>query len=343
MKILIIGGTVFLGRYLIAAALERGHEVTLFNRGRHNDPELFPEVERLVGDRKVNLDALRGRRWDAAIDTCGYTPGAVRASTEALADTVDHYTFFSTISVYTSFPPAGLDEDHPVGTMTDVLADEAEHFDFTDRPTAVSYGELYGPLKARCEQATLETLPGRALIIRPGLIVGPHDYTDRFTYWPFRVAQGGEVLAPGRPERHVRFIDVRDLAEWNIRMAEAKQAGTYNASGAGEVTMGQLLDECRAESHSDVRFTWVGEKFLLEQGVGPWVELPLWLPEEYNGIFAASNDRAQADGLTFRPLSETVRATLLWAVERPANIEWRAGLKPERERELLRAWHESHE
>ncbi|HEY0386637.1 MAG TPA: hypothetical protein VGC64_11525, partial [Pyrinomonadaceae bacterium] len=304
-------------------------------------PEVFPEVERLIGDRRFNLDVLKGRRWDAVIDTCGYTPGAVRASAQALSDAVDHYTFISSISVYTSFPLTGLDEQHPVGTITDVLADEAERFDFTDRPTALAYGELYGPLKARSERAATETLPGRALIIRPGLIVGPHDSTDRFTYWPYRVAQGGEVLAPGRPERQVRFIDVRDLAEWNIRMAEAKRDGIFNASGADDVTMGKLLDVCRAESRSDAALTWVAERFLLEQGVGPWVELPLWIPDERNGLFASRNDKAQAEGLTFRPLSETVSATLEWAAARPADIEWLAGLKPERERELLCDWHES--
>jgi 2'-hydroxyisoflavone reductase len=338
MKILIIGGTVFLGRYLVEAAQARGHEVTLFNRGLHN-PELFPDVERLRGNRHSNLDALRNRRWDAAIDTCGYTPGTVRASAELLADAVEHYTFISTISVCARFPLSGHDESEPVGTITDEQALEAESFDTGGRPTAVSYGEIYGPLKARCEQAVKETLPGHFLIIRPGLIVGPHDYSDRFTYWPYRVAQGGETLAPGRPERRVRVIDVRDLAEWNIRMAEERQIGTFNASGADGVTMGQLLDECKTTSSSDARFVWAGEEFLLEQGVGTWGEMPLWVTEARNGIFEAHNDKAIAAGLTFRPLTETIRATLEWVKTRPDNDVWRAGLKPEREREVLREWH----
>lgn len=338
MKILIIGGTVFLGRYLVEAAQARGHEVTLFNRGMHS-PELFPDVEKLRGNRNSNLDALRGRRWDVAIDTCGYTPRTVGASAQLLADAVEHYTFISSISVCAEFPLSGHDESEPVGTITDEQADEAESFDTGGRPTAVSYGEMYGPLKARCERAVEETLPGRALVIRPGLIVGPHDYSDRFTYWPYRVAQGGEVLAPGRPERHVRVIDVRDLAEWNIRLAEERRTGTFNASGADGMTMGQLLNECKATSASDAVFTWASEEFLLEQGVGAWGEMPLWIPEEHNGIFAARNDKAIASGLTFRPLSETIRATLEWLDTRPADQEWKAGLKPEREREILRAWH----
>ncbi|MDX6696589.1 MAG: hypothetical protein QOF02_4192 [Blastocatellia bacterium] len=340
MKILIIGGTVFLGRYLVEAALKRGHQVTLFNRGLHN-PELYPEVERLIGNRLTNLDALKGRSWDAVIDTCGYTPGATGASARLLSGSVAHYTFISSVSVYANFAAAGYDESAPVGEITDAQAAEAESFDTGDRPTAISYGERYGPLKARSEQAVEEALPGRTLVIRPGLIVGPHDYSDRFTYWPRRVAQGGEVLAPGRPARHVRVIDVRDLAEWNIRMAEEQQTGIFNASGADGATMSQVLEECKAASASDAEFTWVDEEFLLAQGLGAWVEVPLWTREEDGGIFAARNDKAIAAGLTFRPLAETVRATLRWLPARPADAAWRAGLKPEREREVLRAWHEA--
>jgi 2'-hydroxyisoflavone reductase len=342
MKILIIGGTVFLGRYLVEAALKRGHQVTLFNRGLHN-AELFPEVEKIHGDRRANLDALRGRRWDVVIDTCGYTPGAVRAAARLLSDAVEHYTFISSISVYAQFPLKGYDESEPVGTITDAQTAEAEGFETGDRATAVSYGERYGPLKARCERAVEEALPGRALVIRPGLIVGPHDYSDRFTYWPVRIAQGGEVLAPGSAARHVRVIDVRDLAEWNIRLAEERRTGIFNASGADSLTMGQLLEDCKAVSRSDAALMWVNDEFLLAQGAGAWVELPLWIPEEHNGIFEARNDKAIAAGLTFRPLADTIHDTLEWAKARPADVEQRAGMKPERERELLRAWHESRE
>ena len=342
MKLLIIGGTVFLGRYLVEAAIERGHEVTLFNRGLHN-ADLFPGVEKLRGNRRAQLDVLRGRRWDAVIDTCGYTPGAVGASAQMLADFVDHYTFISSVSVYARFPVAGFDESEAVGTITDAQAAEAEGFDTGERATAVSYGELYGPLKARCERAVEDALPRRALVIRPGVIIGPHEYSDRFSYWSARVARGGEVLAPGRPERPVRFIDVRDLAEWNIRMAEERRTGIFNASGADNLTMRQFLDECRAVSRSDARFTWVSDEFLVAQEVGAWVEVPLWFPEYENDILAARNDRAIANGLKFRPLAETIKDTLEWVATRPPDTEWRAGLKAERERELLRAWHESHE
>ena len=340
MKILLIGGTVFLGRYLVEAALERGHDVTLFNRGLHN-PELYPEVEKLRGNRPKNLDALRGRSWDAVIDTCGYTPGATGATARLLTDSVAHYTFISSISVYANFAVAGFDETSPVGEMTDEQAAAAESFDTGERATASAYGEWYGPLKARSERAVEEAMPGRTLVIRPGLIVGPHDYSDRFSYWPARLAQGGEVLAPGRPARPVRVIDVRDLALWNILMAEEKQTGIFNASGADDVTMAHVLAESKAASASDVTLTWVDEDFLLAQGLGTWVEVPLWTKEEDNGIFAARNDKAIAAGLRFRPLAETIRATLQWLPTRPADAEWRAGLKPEREREVLRAWHEA--
>ena len=337
MKLLILGGTVFLGRHLVAAALARGDEVTLFNRGQHN-PELFPEVEKLRGDRDGDLDALRGRRWDAVIDTCGYVPRVVRASAELLADAVAHYTFISSISVYADNSRPGMDESTPVGTLED------ESIETVD-------GETYGPLKALCERAAEAAMPGRVLSIRAGLIVGPHDPTDRFTYWPYRVAQGGDVLAPGRPERPVQFVDGRDLADGNLRMAASRRAGVYNATGPDdELTMGRLLEECKAVSGSDARFVWVDEAFLLEREVGPWMELPLWIPEtqtEMAGFMRVSCKRAIADGLTFRPLSETIQATLDWNAARPelrlAERDYgvplpRAGMKPERERELLEAW-----
>src|SRR5262249_55921530 len=244
MKLLILGGTIFLGRYLVEAALAAGHDVTLFNRGQHN-PELYPEVEKLRGDRDGGLAALRGRRWDAVVDTSGYLPRVARASAELLADAVDHYTFISSISVYPHFRSLGTDESAPVDTLDDPNIEEVT-------------GETYGPLKALCEQAAEQALPGRTLVIRPGLIVGPHDYSDRFTYWVRRVAQGGEVLAPERPDWHTQIIDVRDLAEWTLRMAERRLVGVYNATGpAYDLSFGQLLDTCRAVSGSDARFTWV--------------------------------------------------------------------------------------
>jgi 2'-hydroxyisoflavone reductase len=329
MRLLILGGTVFLGRHLVEAALARGHTVTLFHRGQHN-PELFPEVEKLHGDRTVDLSALRGRRWDAAIDTCGYVPRVVRASAELLAGAVDHYTFISSISVYPHFRSLGLDERAAVGTLEDPTVEEVT-------------GETYGPLKALCEQAAEQAMPGRALIIRPGLIVGPHDPTDRFTYWPHRVAQGGEVLVPGRSERHTQIIDARDLAEWTLRMVEARRTGVYNATGPDyDLTIGRLFDVCRDVSGGDARFTWVAEGFLGEKELGPWIELPLWIPEsdaDMVGFADVDCARAIAAGLTFRDLAATVRDTLAWDATRPPDHEWHAGLKPQREAQLLRDWH----
>lgn len=330
MRILILGGTVFLGRALVEAALERGHTLTLFNRGQSN-PNLFPSVENLRGDRASDLSALQGRRWNAVIDTCGFVPRVVRQSAELLAHAVEHYTFISTLSVYADPSKVGLDESAPVGK----LADET-----TEQVT----GETYGPLKALCEQVVEQTLPGRALIIRPGLIVGPHDPTDRFTYWPHRVARGGEVLAPGRPDRPIQFIDVRDLAGWTLRMVEAGKTGVYNADGkAGAVTMEQLLETCQSVSGSDATFTWVSEEFLAAHQVSEWIEMPLWIPEfdpANAGFFAFDCRKAIAAGLSFRPLAETVRATLEWDATRRSDHEWRAGLTRQREAELLQMWQE---
>ncbi len=329
MKLLILGGTVFLGRHLVEAALARGHEVTLFNRGQHN-PDLFPNVEKLRGNRDGDWEALQGREWDAVIDTSGYVPRVVRASAALLADAVKHYTFISSLSVYADFSVVGIDESAPVGKLQDETVEEVT-------------GETYGPLKALCEQAAEQAMPGRVLNIRPGLIVGPYDPTDRFTYWVHRVARGGEVLAPGRPEYLVQFIDARDLAEWNVRMVEAEQTGVYNATGLDyPLTMGQLLEECKTVSGSDAQFTWVDEQFLLDAKVQPWMELPLWIPESdpnSAGFSAFDCGKAIADGLTFRPLAETIRDTLAWDATRPADVERRAGLKRERETELLEAWH----
>jgi len=337
MRILIIGGTVFLGRHLIEAALARGHQVTIFNRGQHN-ADLYPEVEKLRGDRSCDLAALHNRRWDAVIDTCGYVPSVVRKSAELLADAVEHYTFISSCSVYADFDLSGTDENAPVKRITAEELNEAEKIDTGERATAITYGEMYGALKALCEQAAEDAMPGRVLNVRAGLIVGPNDYSDRFTYWVHRVAQGGEVLAPGRPGRRVRVIDVRDLAEWIIRMAENREPGTYNATGAEDgLTMERLLEECRRVAGSDAIFIWADEKFLAEQGVGAWGEVPLWIPEDYNGIFLVNNDKAIAAGLTFRPLSRTIEDTLAWDAARSSDAEWRAGLKPERERELIKS------
>lgn len=328
MKLLILGGTVFLGRHLVEAAQARGHEVTLFNRGQHN-PELFPDVEKLRGDRKADLSALEGRRWDAVIDPSGYVPSVVRATAELLAQSVDHYTFISSLSVYAENHLVGVDESGKVATIEDETTEEVT-------------GETYGALKALCEQAAEAAMPGRVLNLRPGLIVGRYDPTDRFTYWPYRVSQGGEVLAPERPDYAVQVIDARDLAEWNIRMVEAGKTGVYNATGPDyRLSLGTVLETARAVGDSDAFFTWVSADFLAEQNVQPWSEMPLWIPgEEYAGFHTISVQKAIDDGLAFRPLADTIADTLDWVKTRPADYQWRAGISREREAELLGVWHQ---
>ena len=248
MDLLILGGTRFLGRHLVEAALGEGHRVTLFNRGL-SGPDLFPGVEAISGDREGDLSSLMGRRWDAAIDTCGYVPRVVRASAGLLANSVDHYTFVSSISVYSEGIEPGADEAAPLQELADPAVEEVT-------------GETYGALKALCERAAEEEMPGRVLNVRPGLISGPHDPTDRFTYWPRRISAGGEVLAPDRPERQVQFIDVRDLAAWMVEMSAEGKTGTYNATGPDYVLqMGKLLEECEAVG-GDAKIVWVSEEFL---------------------------------------------------------------------------------
>jgi 2'-hydroxyisoflavone reductase len=330
MKLLILGGTKFLGRHLTDAALARGDEVTHFNRGQSNT-DIFPEVEKIRGERDGGLDVLRGRRWDAVVDTSGYVPRVVRASAKLLAETVELYVFISSMSVYADYSRP-IDENLPVATLEDETAEEVN-------------GATYGPLKALCERAAESAMQGRALSVRAGLIVGPFDPTVRFSYWTARVARGGAVLAPAPPEREIQFIDARDLAGWILKMADERRAGVFNACGPDyRLTMRRFLEECRAVSRSDARFNWTSEEFLLEKGVEPWSELPLWLPEsdeKYRHFMSANCERAFATGLKFRTLSETIRDTLAWQ-EAGAHAAPKDGvqlsnqtLTPERERELL--------
>jgi 2'-hydroxyisoflavone reductase len=324
-RILILGGTAFLGPWVVRAAQARGHEVTLFNRGRTN-PALFPELEKLRGDRDGDLDALRGRRWDAVVDTSGYLPRVVAQSAELLADSVDRYLFVSTISVYASLAATGIDESAPVGELADPKVETID-------------GETYGPLKALCEQVVRERYGDRATVVRPGLIVGPGDRTDRFTYWPVRIARGGDVLAPGDGTDPVQVIDVRDLGEWTVHCLEAGVAGIYNASGpAGRLDMRATLEACRAAAGAAARLVWAPASFLEAQGVEPWSDLPLWVPagSDFAGAASVDVDRAVAAGLATRPLAETIAATLAWyRAERGIDDPLRAGISPERERELL--------
>lgn len=318
MRLLVLGGPRFLGRAVTEAALAAGHEVTFFNRGKTN-PELYPEVERLVGDRKESVDLLRGRTWDGVVDTCGYLPADVRASAEVLADS-GHYCFVSSISVYAHFRQVN-DENGPIAELGDLPSNEV-----TD--------ESYGPLKGLCEDEVRRVFGDRALVVRPGLIVGPHDPTGRFTYWPHRISRGGEVLAPSPQDAPTQIIDVRDLGAWIVELSTGGVHGTFNATHPG-VSWVELLDTCRTVASSNAQITWVDPDFLVEHEVGPWMELPLWLTHP-DAEYADRVDvrRAIDTGLTFRPLADTVRGTLAHAQTTEA-----AGLRPEREAELLAAWH----
>jgi len=349
MKLIILGGTRFLGRHLVTAALARNHEITLFNRGQHPSAA-FPSVETICGDRNRDLDKLQGRRWDAVVDTCGYLPRTVKASAEILSHSVDRYVFISSVSAYADLSHTGLEETAALATLTSEQLDQANAIDSSGQASAVTYGKMYGGLKALCEQAAEEVFPNRVLLIRPGLIVGPDDYTDRFTYWVMRVARGnkiGEVLAPGRPERAVQFIDVRDLAEWIVRMIERKGTGVYNANGLPQsLTMERMLEECKTVSDSDASFTWVGDDFLMQEKVAPWSEMPLWIPEEdaahLPALMFINCDKAVESGLTFRPLNETIKDILTWRATTRTDEELKAGIDPDKEQRLLRKWHEAH-
>ncbi len=350
MKLLILGGTRFVGRHLVTAALAGGHEITLFNRGQHRgkDPSAaLTSVETIYGDRNSDLAKFQGRRWDAVVDTSGYLPRTVRASVEVLSHSVDRYVFISSLSVYADVSVVGTDETAPIATLTSDQLDQANEIDSSGQTSAVTYGKMYGGLKALCEQAAEEVLPNRVLIIRPGLIIGPYDYTDRFTYWVVRVARGGRVLAPGRPERHVQFIDVRDLAEWTVRMIERKETGVYNANGLpNNMTMERVLEECKMVSASDGYFTWVDDNFLMQEKVVPWSEMPLWMPEEgaphLKGFMFIHCGKAVGSGLSFRPLNYTIKDTLTWHETNRLNEELKAGIDPDKEQRLLRKWQETH-
>jgi 2'-hydroxyisoflavone reductase len=321
VKLLVLGGTRFLGRHIAEQAIALGHALTMFNRGVTN-PGLFPEAEHLVGDRDGGLDALAGREFDAVIDTCGYVPRVVAASAQLLAPHVGHYTFISSVSVYDGNGNAGTDADSAVGTIADEAVEEITE-------------ESYGPLKALCERAVGEAMPGRALVIRPGLIVGPDDPTDRFTYWPARIAEGGRVLAPGRPSARSQVIDVRDLAAFTLDLAERGATGTLNAVGPEHPrTLGELLEACIAVTGSGAELVWVENDLLLEHGVEPWSDLPLWLggDPELEWMEHVDPAPAVAAGLRLRPISDTIAATLEW---HRANLgaEGRAGFRTSRSRE----------
>jgi 2'-hydroxyisoflavone reductase len=338
LRILILGGTGFTGPDQVRYALSRGHKVTVFNRGKTH-PGVLPEgVEQLIGDRNGQLEALKSKQWDVAIDNPTTLPVWVRDAAQVLKGNVDRYVFISTISVYADTSKT-VDENSPLAQYKG-----ADPMKETMKNVVDSKFQLYGPLKALSEKEAEKWFPGKALIIRPGLIVGPADESDRFTYWPVRIDRGGEVLAPGDSSDPVQFIDARDLAEWTIRMAETSETGIYNATGpAKQLGIGEMFGGIKGALNSNAAFTWVPADFLQQQKVSPWSDMPVWIPPRGEEAYAAriTIDRALSKGLTFRPLAETARDTLAWfKSQKPERqTKLRAGLTSDREKEVLAAWH----
>lgn len=339
LRILILGGTGFTGPFQVRYALSRGHQVTVFNRGRTHPGELPTEVEQLIGDRNGKLDALKGRQWDVCIDIPTTLPVWVRDAAQILKGNVDRYVFVSTISVYADTSKPGMDETAPLAKYTG-----PEAMKETNATMRANNFALYGPLKAVSEAEAEKWFPGKTLIIRPGYIVGPGDESDRFTYWPVRVERGGEVLAPGTTADPIQIIDARDLAEWTIRMVEQGTTGSFNAVGPkSKLTMGRMLAEIKKATNSAARFTWVDADFLASQKVVD--DIPIWTSPKGPEIgYALMNiNKAVSKGLTFRPLSDTTKATLDWFRKQTPDrqLKMRAGIKAEREAEVLAAWHAS--
>jgi len=338
MKLLILGGTRFLGPAIVDAAVARGHTVTLFNRGKSN-PDMYPQLEKLHGNRgshgdprrgrkavPVDLASLKGRQWDAAIDTSGYWPEFVEVSAKQLAEQVAHYVFISSISVYPGFGKNAdpIDEDASLGELKPREAYKA--FD-------------YGAFKALSEQACEAAMPGRVANVRPGLIVGARDSTRRFGEWGLKVHRGGEILAPGKPKGHCQFIDVKDLGAWCVHLAEQRTAGVFNATGfPGHLSFEEFLHGCKCAIRTDCSFTWVEEAFLEAQHVQPWMELPNWMPAAK--LPWVSLAKATAAGLTFRPIADTIQDALAWdlAQRAKAGEAWKERFGAEKERAVLTAW-----
>jgi 2'-hydroxyisoflavone reductase len=328
VKILVIGGTRFVGRQIAERALENGHEVTLFNRGETN-AGVFPQAEKLTGDRDGKLDALLGRTWDCVIDTCGYFPRVVKQSIDLLKDAVGQYIFISSVSVYNEEGKATLREDSELRTIEDETIEEINE-------------ETYGALKVLCENAVIDAYKEKSLIIRPGLIVGPHDYTDRFFYWVRRIQQGGRMLVPDLPDQPVQFIDGRDLAAFTIALAEKKQSGIYNAVGPEyEMSFGEYLDRCQEICGCEIEYERVSDNFLKDQDdLTPFRDIPMWMSEAEKpyGMMRADNTKAIAAGLTFLPFETIVSDMLKWEETRSDEDKYLCGLRPEKENELLALW-----
>jgi 2'-hydroxyisoflavone reductase len=327
LRVLILGGTGFIGPHFVEVLRAAGHQITLFNRGRRN-PGMFPDLETLIGDRNGKIEALRNRDWDVVIDDSGYVPRQVQSTADLLKGQVQHYIFVSSISAYANLTPPGIDEDYKLAQLK-------------DRATEQVTGDTYGGLKVLCEQIVERSYPANSAIIRPTYIVGPGDNSDRFTYWPVRVSRGGDMLAPGSANDPIQFVDVRDLAEYMRLCVEQRITGRYNVCNPpGAVTMGILLETSKRASNSDANFIWASTEFLQAQKLVDSGEIPIWAPPvgEYAGAALVSSARAVAKGLRFRPLETTVQDTLAWHSKQPAEQKQklRAGLTPEREQELLK-------
>lgn len=317
MDILVVGGTRFLGRSIVDAALGRGRAVTLFNRGV-TDPRLFPGLETIHGDRRKDASELSGRHFDVVVDVAGQDPADVRPVVEAVAPFVKRYVFVSTVSVY-------ADHSIPQVEGQPVLAPVEGQ----------GPGEAYGAGKAAAEEVVVDAFGDKALVVRPGLIVGPHDPTDRFAYWPRRIARGGRVLAPGGPDHPAQFIDVRDLASWIVLAAEDRVGGTFNATGQ-PTTLGAVLEACQRVVAARSELVWVKDEDLLAAGVSPWMGVPLWIRVPgWEAHAEVSIERALTAGLVFRPLDETIRDTLVWDLARGGPPRGGEGLTGEREQDLL--------
>lgn len=329
-KILILGGTRFLGRHFVDAALARGHDLTLFNRGK-TDADAYPNIERIAGDRENagDLHQLSTRAWDAVVDTSAYAANTARLSAEVLRGRVGIYAFISTISVYADSKVANFDESYPLAAMSE--DDAAKVAKNADVVANLSY---YGAQKVLCEREIERAFGDAALLVRAGLLIGPYDSTDRFTYWVRRVAEGGAVLVPDTPEQMWQLIDARDLAEWTLTMIERGQGGAYNVTG-NPIRMDEILNTIRTINTSNAQFVPVSEQFLADENAANWEALPLWLPSsdpDIAGFWSCNVDKALGTGLTLRPISATIRDILAWDAGRG---ELRMGLKRDREAALL--------
>lgn len=334
-----LGGSRFLGRTFVESAQNQNHEITIFNRGSQNDG--FKDVEIITGDRFGDLKELENRNWDAVLDTSGFIPSTVAKSTELLKDRVMHYTFISSISVYQDWVLENFDENYKVFDMS---LEEANKLSKDSKGPLYEY---YGQFKALCEVLTEKNMPGRVLNVRAGQLMGPYDYTDRIPYWLHRIAKGGKVLAPGNPNRPVQVIDNKDLSEWILKMMVSQTGGTFNATGPGyQLSIKEFLNTCIKVTAADAELVWVSEDFLLEHGVAPWTEMPLWVPEDFplspelkkpwKGAFRVNIDKAITSGLSFRPLEESLAEISQWERQRQLPEEdWKSGMRFKREKELL--------